>query len=138
MICEFTVNRPGAESPHAVATVRLLRSRREFLAEAVLLGYEPSEVPEERGITFNVECTQTGAKTSIILINAELMDLQLIIHEARHAFFWNSSTRHGELRVNLLDAEEDEEFCSTLDEFTARVVNTIEETIGWKLYWNAL
>jgi hypothetical protein len=136
---EFTLNMPMWETPYAVATVRLLPDTQSFLTEAILLGYTPPECGEEdRGITFNTECSKTGDKHAIILLNYNRLDIETICHEIRHAYFWVMANQHGTLSLNVLDEDEDERFCARLDQLNNRCISTIQAQCGNGLQWKVL
>jgi hypothetical protein len=128
---EFTLNMPEWEHPYAVATVRIIPDEG-FLSEAVLLGYTPTICgsPERRGITFNTECSKTGDKHAIILLNYNGLDIDTIQHEVRHAYFWVVANQHGICKVNILDEQEEETFFRRLDVLTRRCIATIEHELG--------
>ena len=135
---EFTLNMPGRDAPYSVATVRVLDGFTEFLSEAVFLGYTPPAEPEKRGLTFNTECSKTGDKHAIILLNRRWLDHETILHEVRHAYFWVMSNQHGIVKVDVLNDVEEERFCSCLDTLINRAICTLEARFGEALKWKRL
>jgi hypothetical protein len=128
---------PLWETPYAVATVRVLPDYSSFLSEAVLLGYTPTICgsPERRGVTFNTECSKTGDKHAIILLNYDGLCIETIAHEIRHAYFWVMANQHGVCKINVLDETEEELFSRRLDELTNRCISTIESSCNGLLNW---
>lgn len=134
---EFTINMPDSETPNPVAIIRIL-SEKEFHTEAIIFGYTPVDPREERGMTFNTQCDKTAAKMSIIFINAEKLELCTLIHEIRHAYFWNTASPTGALPCNVYNDVGEEAFCSRLDTLINRAVCTIESSTGKPMKWKVI
>ena len=132
----FTINMPFWDSAFPVATVKVRDSFSDFLAESIMLGYDALSRPERRGITFNMECATTGAKTATVLLNREGLCIGTIVHEMRHAYFWAMSDVHARMSLDLMDEVADELFCRRLDVLINRAVAGIEAVTGplaWKV-----
>ena len=134
---EFTINMPEWPTPNPVATIRVMPAT-EFKTEALLLGYVPGASDETRGMTFCMECDKTRAKMSIVLINGDKLELSTLIHEIRHAYFWNVARPAGGIPCNVHNEEEEEAFHRRLDTLINRAVCTIESSLGITIPWRVV
>jgi hypothetical protein len=134
---EFTLNMPdNGVVTRPVATVKVLDSLNDLRVEAALLGHE--DPTEARGITFNLEDSDTHYRFSIVLVNKEHLDVETLQHEIRHAYMWNIATKTGAVTINVHNELEEETFSSRLDTLVNRAICTIEATLGFTMKWKKL
>lgn len=134
---EFTLNMPDTGIVNApVARITILDTTNDFRVEAALLGHEGMD--ETHGISFNMEDSTTHYRFSHILLNKQGLDIETIIHEVRHAYFWNIASKTGAVSVNIHNELAEEGFAHRLDTLYNRTICTIEAQLGLTLKWKVL
>lgn len=135
---DIALNMPDSPEPRLICTIKLCNGREAFLDAAVLKGYTPSSTPEDRGMAFYTQCTTTMVKHTEVLLNTSRLDIETVIHEVRHAYFWAVADKHHLVRVDLADGPREEQFCSRLDGLYDRAICAIEAELGKTLKWKVL
>jgi len=119
-------------STKSLVKVGLCKHRNEFLAEAMEFSGADLTSKERRGVSFQMESVM-AIKSSFIFFNAELLDLETVGHEVRHAIFWALSDRDGVFALSVMDEEREERLNSLIDDMTLHVVQFVQQRLGKKL-----
>lgn len=119
----------GDRKHKSLIAVRLCSGDNEFRAEVAKFS---DQVPasELRGVSFQVECTTTDSKQSIVYLNLNGIDIETVGHEVRHALMWVRSDRFGKFSLNLLEGDAEEQFARLLDDTVCHVVGFIQQRFG--------